>query len=283
MTNVTGGQVAVTGVGTTDNSGGILTTTGDAIVLSNVTNADFSNIQIANSNVGVNIDHSNAATTGMDITFTNLDLVASAGLGIDVDGASAQAFNLRLNNSNLAEGVDMDSTGSGSFKVLLDNTDIDDNGAADIAFSITFADTADGDLTVRNGSDITAINGRAFEMFVNNSGTAVAALIENGTFTSATVEDMFIENTTGAVSDLTIRNNTFANSGALNDVFIRSLGSAGAGTRVDLNLVGNGNVGSTIRLLTDEDAVAPSNFGVVDLPNVDANNPATVTLDPLRC
>jgi hypothetical protein len=44
--------------------------------------------------------------------------------------------------------------------------------------------------------------------------------------------------------------------------------------------VGNGLSTSTIRLETDDDAVAPFNFGVADRDNVDANNPATVILDP---
>jgi hypothetical protein len=87
-------------------------------------------------------------------------------------------------------------------------------------------------------------------------------------------------NNVGATTEATVRNNTFTNSAAANDVLIDAVGSAGAGTRIDLNLVGNGAAASTIRLRTDEDAVAPSNFGVVDLPNVDANNPATVILDP---
>jgi hypothetical protein len=216
----------------------------------------------------------------MDITFNDLNLLGSSGLGIDVDGASAQQFNVRINNSTIAESVDMDSTGSGAFKVLLDNADITTMGT-DVALSFTFADTADGDVTIRNGSLIDADNARALEMAVSGAGTAVAVLFESSTFTSATAEDLFLDNTVGAQTDATIRNNTFSDSAAANDVVISSTGSAGAGTRIDLNLVGNGAPTSTIFLTTDDDIVAPFNFGVVDRDNVNANNPANVMLDPL--
>jgi hypothetical protein len=275
MQNLTGGQVTV---GSTTGGASVLSTTGDAIMLENVANADFNNVDVTSSGGrGVFANHLAAATGAMDITFNDLTLMASGGLGIDVDGASSQQFNLRINNSTIADAVAMDSTGSGAFKVLLDNADITTAGA-DVALSLAFADTGDGDLTIRNGSAIVAANARAVDMAVNNSGTAVAVLIEASTLTSATLEDLFLDNTVGAQTDATIRNNTFSNSAAADDVVIRSTGSAGAGTRIDLNLVGNGLSTSTIRLETDDDAVAPFNFGVVDRDNVDANNPATVNL-----
>ena len=280
LQNLTGGQVTIGAASGAANSGGMLTSTAQAIVLENVANADFNHVQIVSAGgIGVDIDHTNTATTTMDITFNDLNLDASGGAGIDVLGASSQTFNFRLNGSDLEERVVMNSTGTGPFKVLLDSTDITTTGA-DVGLSITFADTSDGDVTIRNSSNIESDSGRAFEMFVNGGGTTVAALIESSTFESSTAEDMFIENTVGAVSDLTIRNNTFEDSAAANDVLIRSIGSAGAGTRIDLNLVGNGLGASTIRLFTDEDAAAPFNFGVVDLTNVNANNPANVILDP---
>jgi hypothetical protein len=277
MQNLTGGQVTV---GSTTGGVSALSTTGDTIMLENVANADFNNVDVTSSaGRGVFANHLAAATGAMDITFNDLNLLASSGLGIDVDGASAQQFNLRINNSTISESVDIDSTGSGAFKVLLDNADITTTGA-DIALSLTFADTGDGDLTIRNGSAIVAANARALDMAVNNAGTAVAVLFEGSTFTSGTLEDLFLDNTVGAQTDATIRNNTFSNSAIADDVVIRSTGSAGAGTRIDLNLVGNGDAASTIRLETDDDAVTPSNFRVVDRDNVDANNPATVNLIP---
>jgi hypothetical protein len=277
LQNLTGGQVTV---GSTTGSTSTLTTTGDAISLENVANADFNNVDVTSSGGrGVFAEHDAANANTMDITFNDLNLISSSGLGVDVDADGAQTFNLRINNSTIAESVDMDSTGTGAFKVLLDNTDIT-TGGADVALSLFFDDTADGDVTIRNGSQIVAANARALDMTVAGGGTQVAALIESSTFTSATAEDLFLFNDTGAQTDATIRNNTFSDSSVVNDVVIESSGSNAVGTRIDLNLVGNGLAASTIFLDTDNAAAAPFNFGVVDRDNVDDNNAANVDLNP---
>ncbi|HEX2473982.1 MAG TPA: hypothetical protein VHK01_04520, partial [Lacipirellulaceae bacterium] len=141
LENLTGGQVTV---GSTTGGVSSLTTTGDTIMLENVANADFNNVDVTSSGGrGVFANHLAAATGAMDITFNDLNLPSSSGLGIDVDGASAQQFNLRINSSTIVESVDIDSTGSGAFKVLLDNADITTAGT-DVALSLTFADTGDG-------------------------------------------------------------------------------------------------------------------------------------------
>jgi hypothetical protein len=227
-------------------------------------------------------NHTVGATSTMDVTLSNLSVLSTAGLGIDVDGAGSALFNFRIANTDettlISESVDIDGSGSGPFKVLLDNANIT-TGGADVALSVTFANTADGDLTIRNDSDIVAANARAFDMAVNGAGTEVAVLVEASTFTSATAEDFALVNNTGAQTEATIRNNTFTDS-AGDDAVISSLGSNGAGTRLDLNLVGNGAAASTIRLVTNEIVNPPFNFGVVDRDNVNDNNPATVILAP---
>jgi hypothetical protein len=204
---------------------------------------------------------------------------------VDVDGANAnaaQAFNLRLNNSTLAERVTMDNSGAAAFRVLLNNTDITIATGADDALEINFGvGTTDGDVTIQGGSSIIADAGRALDMAVNGAGTSVEVLIENSTFDSSSAEDLVLVNNVGAKTEATIRNNTFDIGGAATDARISSLGSAGAGTRLDLNLVGNGPDDNVdILLVTDELVNPPFNFGVVDRDNVDDNNPADVTLSP---
>ncbi|MCI0331630.1 MAG: hypothetical protein L0228_00215 [Planctomycetes bacterium] len=276
------GQVSVGNVGGAANSGGALTTAGDAIVLENVANADFNHVQIVSAGgIGVNIDHTAAATNTMDITFNDLNLDLTTGLGMDVDGASAQTFNLRINNSDIEESVVMDNTGAGAFRILLDNTDVTTTGT-DEALQVTLGgSTADADLTIQNGSALVAANARALDMAVNGGGSSVEILLEASTFTSAMAEDVSIVNNVGDATDATIRNNTFSNSAAAEDVVILSSGSAGVGTRLDLNLVNNGLAGSTISLETMGTAAGTFNFGVVDRDNANANNPANVTFTPL--
>lgn len=284
LRNLTGAQVTVGEAAGAANSGGTLTTTGDAIVLENVANADFQHVQVVSSGagfLGVNIDHTNVATGIMDITFNDLNLDTSAGGGIDVDTASAQTFNLRFTNSAIDEAVTMDNIGAGAFRLLVDNTDIITTGA-DEALSITFAGaTVDGDVTIQNGSLLQAANARAFDFAVNNAGASVELKMDASTFNSATLEDANIVNNAGAKTNANITNNTFANSAAGNDVVILSDGAEAAGTRLDLNLLNNGLAASTISLQTTNAGAGDFNFGVVARDTTDANNPATVTFTPL--
>src|SRR4029079_5131497 len=112
--------------GSTNESGGKLTTTGDAILLSNVANVDISNVHVITAGAqGVNIDHTAAATSAMDVTITNLDMDAATGAGIDVSSVSnTSAFALRLLNSTILDRVAMNHSGTGHFGLLVDNNTI---------------------------------------------------------------------------------------------------------------------------------------------------------------
>lgn len=274
------GQVTV---GTIAGPTSMLTTVGDAIVLTNVVNADFNNVQVVNATAiaseAVNIDHTNAATTAMDITFNNLTVTAAGDLGIEVDAASTQTFNLRVNNSTLAESVVMDNTGSGAFRVLLDSTDITTTGTNE-ALQITLGgSTVDADVTVQNGSNLVAANARAFDLAVTGAGPNLELELDASTFTNNSAsETVNILNNNGAVTNANITNNTITNNGAGDDAVITSDGSAT--TRINLNLVNNGPVSSTIELVTANNG-GGFNFGVVDRDTANANNPANVTFFPL--
>ena len=119
LRNLTGtGDVSIGNAGGAQNSGGTITSTGDAIVLENTANVVLRHMHIASAGgQGVNIDHTGAATTAMDVTIQDLNLDASTGNGIDVLGANnTQVFNLRLNDSDLEENVNMSITGSGAVR-----------------------------------------------------------------------------------------------------------------------------------------------------------------------
>src|SRR5262249_14848110 len=127
LKNLTGtGDVTVGNAGGAQNSGGALTTTGDAIVLENTANVTLQHVRVVSAGgQGVNIDHTTAGTTVMDVTIQDLNLDASTGNGIDVLAANnAHAFNLRLNSGDLERNVVMSNTGSGAFGLLVDNTNI---------------------------------------------------------------------------------------------------------------------------------------------------------------
>jgi hypothetical protein len=277
LRSLTGARVTVGESGAADAGGGNLTTTGDAIVVENVALATFNSVQVTNASGGaargVALTHTTA--TNMDATFNNLDVLASGDDGFFVNHTSANLFNLRLNSSTLAERVDMDITGSGQFALLVDNTDVT-TGGTDVAFDLTFSgNPADGDVTIQNTSTFTANNAQAFLFTVDGVGKSVEINVDNNTFNrnvAGAAGDRTVEMfaTGGATLNANVVNNSFNNFGAGEGLLIDSNIAA---TVVNLNLINNGPVGADLRLRE-----TAGDFNVVDLLDVDTNNPGDVIL-----
>lgn len=218
-------------IGTTagaQNSGGSLTTTGDAIVLENTANVTLQHIQVASAGgQGVNIDHTASATTAMDVNITDLNLDASTGTGISVLGASnTHAFNLKMTNNDLEEKVDISITGSGAFGLLVDSNAINTTGT-DIAFALSFSGTAqNGDVTFRNSNNFTAVDASALSVstsgatfktvdllvqdsqFSNNSADAAADFLSAGsTQLNATIQGNVFNDVNAGGSDFVMEAN----------------------------------------------------------------------------
>lgn len=188
-----GGQVAIGSATGAANSGGVLNTVGDAIILEDVANVDLRQIQIVNAGdaageVGVRIMHTAAATGAMDVTIDGLNLDnADFGPGALLTGANeGNDFRMRLLNSDLEENVEMGITGAGSFFLLVDSTDINETDMVGNpnAFQLTFSGNASsGDVTFRNGNDFVANTGAA--LFLDSSGATaktVRLLVQNSDF-----------------------------------------------------------------------------------------------------
>jgi hypothetical protein len=276
LRNVTGAQVTIGEAGGADGDGGILDTDGDAIVLENVANVDLLNVQVANASnagaQGVNVDHTSA--TNMDVTFTNLDLLASNDVGVKVDHTSGNLFNLRVNSSAILERVDMDLTGTGQFALLVDATSVTTSGT-DIAFDLNFSGSAaDGDVTIRNTSTFDADDAEAFLLTASGAGKSVELNIDNNMFVNSSGTDVIahLHATGGATLNANVVNNSFVNSLAAEELLIESDDPA---TVINLNIVNNGPVGAALRLREDG-----GTFNVVDLTNADANNPGSIIFDP---
>ena len=245
MENVTGGQVAITGTGTTLNSGGSITSAGDAILLSNVTNVDLSNMRVVDSSTGqgINIDHTAGATTAMDVTISNLNLDDSTGAGIDVLTASNQSFALRLLDSELERGVNIAANGSGHFGLLVDSTDIDTSTGSDVAFTFTTGGTLNSaDVTFRNGNNFIA--GDASALAITGASAAANStryLITGSNFTnnSAGSPTANIQSQGSTSMDITVQSNLFTNSNGAGSPF--SMTSNGGAASILLNLGGTGS------------------------------------------
>jgi hypothetical protein len=244
MQNVSGGQVAITGTGTTVNSGGNLATTNDAVVLSNVANVDLNNLHVVNSSAGqgLNIDHTAAATSAMDVTISNLNLDASAGNGIDVLAANTNSFALRLLDSDLERNVVMAADGSGHFGLLVDSTDIDTSAGGDVAFTLTTGGTLNSaDVTIRNGNNFIAGNASALAITAGSAAAnSTRFLVSNSNFTnnSAASSTATITSQGATAMDITVQGNQFTNNNAGGSPFDMATNSAGSS--ILLNLGGTG-------------------------------------------
>jgi hypothetical protein len=241
MINVTGGQVQVGTAPGAVNSGGSLTTTGDAIVLSNVQNVDLRHIQVVNSSTGdgLDIDHTAAATTAMDVTIDDLNLDNANVRGIDLLADSDSfAVALKLTNSDIDNAdVLMDVTGAGQFGLLVDSSDVT-NDAVGRAFDLQFHGGAtDGDVTIRNGSNFTATDGEAlFVDSFDNTAKDIKLLVEDSTFTDITGTEISadIRNRDTSLMQVTIQGNIFSSASAPRDMVVQSSGTAASQVRLNL-------------------------------------------------
>lgn len=245
LTNLTGAQVTVGEAAGASHSGGTLTTTGDAIVLTNTANVDLLHMQVVNAGGnGVTVDQTNTATTAMDVTIDDLDLDAALANGIQVTADDNDSFAMRLTNSDLEENVSMTSTGSGHFGLLVDSTDIDTTNLD--AFALSLTGSANSDITIRNGNRFTAADARALFIEANGSAATKSNLLINGanlfTNNSATFATTDIRSEGATQMDATIQSNTFTNLGTGEAFDMRS---DGAGAGILLNLGGTGTQRNT--------------------------------------
>ncbi len=228
-----GGQVQIGTVGGAANSGGSLTTTGDAIVLTNVQNVDLRHIRVvdATGGNGVNVSHTSAGATAMDITIDDLNLDNAASRGIDVTADNdASNFAMRITNSDITNAdVKMDVTGAGSFGLLVQNTDINSDGVGR-AFDLQFHDGAtDGDVTIRGGSNFIANDGEGlFIDTFDSTSKDIKLLVEDSSFTDTTGTALGadISGRGATLFQATIQGNTFSSPAAAHDMAVRSSGTA---------------------------------------------------------
>jgi hypothetical protein len=248
MQNLTGGQVQVGTVGGAPNSGGSLTTVGDAIVLTNVQNVDLRDIRVVNASGGgsraIAMDHTSAGTTIMDVTLEGINVAAANAEGIDlVADNDAFGFNLRITDTAITNAnVVMDITGAGTFAMVATNLDITtDIGGTDDAFNMQFHDGAtDGDVTIRGDSRFIADDGEAlFVDTFDNTAKDIKILVEDSEFTDTLGSEnaAVFQSRGNTLMQLTVQGNEFASAGATRDFVARSNGTAAA--RMRLNLGGD--------------------------------------------
>jgi hypothetical protein len=225
----------------------------------------------------------------MDVTIDGLDVdsVFAGGAAISVTGDNANAFNLKLTDSDLEDNVEMAITGVGAFRLLVDNTDISTTAAGDDAFSLTFSGSSTGgDVTLRNGNNFTAADANA--LFIDSFGAAgktVKLLLEDSALnnnSAASPTAVIIARQT-SLMEATIQGNTFTNADGAGVNF--DMTSSGAAAFARLNLGGDGTDRNTAAAGTGEfrlHELLGSDFDVFERDDTfnDLRNTGTVVTDP---
>lgn len=267
LTDLSGGQVRVGAAvaSGTDGAGGTLDTTGAAILVSGVTNAEFNDVTTitdAGSN-GISVTHTTAA--GSRVLFDNLTHTASgAGDAVVVTDDGTGELDFTLQNSNVTvtgAGVGFDlitNANAGEIDIRLNNNDIIAATGSAVRADIT-AGTGDVQFLVNGGNNLS-----------NSSATDATAslLVNTGRVLNATIGD---QDGTAPFDE-----NVFNNTNGAGTAF--EMTSNNAAAIVSLDLRGNTATGGGVDFELTETL---GTFGIVDLTETVtnfSNNSGTVGL-----
>jgi hypothetical protein len=295
LTNLTGGQVTIGNATGATNSGGALTTVGDAVVILNTQNVDLNHLHIVSASgvtsEGLNIDQNASATTAMDVTINdlNIDTNAAGENGIDVLANSTNAFTVRLENSTLFDNVHMSDTGSGTFGLLVSGTNVTTTGTT-TAFDMELSGSAHlANLVFNDGNTFDA--GDANALLINSAGATskTVNLFVDGTGTPNTFSNVSATNFAanflsqgGTTLNATVQGNVFDNATPAKD-FNMATGTSTA--RVLLNL--GGTSGNELNIAAPGtgsfilDNTAGGTFTIFDKTDTLAGTRNTGTVTPL--
>ena len=275
LTNLTGGRITV---GSTDNASS-LTTTGDAIVATNVQIGTVSNVDI-DSTGGTAVVASNSSVS-YELRLQDVDIASTSSAGIDADHTGTGAFLLQISDSSdIDSTVDVNGDGAGSMQLLMSDSTIDTTGT-DKAFNLdigTSVTTANLRIETTN---ITAVDAAAFDMNVNSNAVSpktVNFLLDGGTIANnSATTNAEIDSSGDTAFNATITGMMFDNAGAGNDFDIASNDADSMLALHFDNNTANGGAGNFAFHNPAGNALV--NFEFQDRGTLEARNNGTFTYD----
>jgi hypothetical protein len=268
LEDLTGGAIILGSPAGAANSGGMVTSADEAIIIRNVANIDVNNIRIVDA--GGNallIEHEADATHTMDVTIDGLNLDSTFGTGVRVNAQNDDhAFDLRLLDGDLENNVHADVTGAADFGLLVDSTEINTTTASDIAFAITFSGGpgGSGDITFRNENVFEADDQSALRIDLSGDDSkTVRLLVEDSTFSNS--NDMFATSdilvSGNSLLQATIQGNEFDNDDNTGSDFDMSATGTNQ-ARIELNLGGDSSEDFN-------EAAGAGEFNLFEVPTAD--------------
>jgi hypothetical protein len=272
-TNLTGGQLRVGTAGGAAASGGTMTTTGDAIAITNATNVQINRVTIDNAGGnGVAIVHNNTAEN--NVRLNGLVITAATLDAIDATADGSGRFDLEVDNSTLGQSFQLAANGSGVVALVFEDSTIT-TGNNDIAMDIDLAAYSSAEIDIQRNT-ITTIDNTAFRFNADNPAiNTVNFRLADNMFTnnSAASPTADIDAGGGTTLNSTILDNDFNNNGGGPQFTMDS----NATSLIRLSLLQNraNNAAGTYQLEEN----ASGDFRLFDLADTfaDLNNDGNVT------
>jgi len=284
LNNVAGGSINVGANALNNGDGGtIQNMTGNAVQLTNVSGFTLNRAIINNNAAGadsIEINQTGTSTSTVTVNNTQINNSVAAGDGVEVNHSGSAVSNVTVVNSQItggASGIDYNRTASATSRLTLSNITVADTALAGI--DINIAGSADANVTINNGTNVSNSNNAQALVFNTSGGSnkIVRVLVDGSTFDSnsgATQTADFQFAGTGTFN-ANITNNSFNNGGA-GRAF--EMASNSIASLVRLNLDGNiGTSGNANAFLLEENA---GDFDIVDRATVDTRNTGGIEFVP---
>ncbi len=262
LNDLTGGQVTIGNSA----AASLLTTTGDAITVTNAANVNINNVDVTTTATGLIVTNNDA--NAFDLAVDDMFVGNTAAAAVTATHTGTSNFTFAVTNSNFDHTVAINADGSGDVSLTFNDTTVDTAGA-DVAFALALGNSVtNADVQIRR-TNLTADNATAFDFDSNSVGVKNVAFeisnsIVSSSSASATAE---IDASGSTVMNAIVITNTFTNTGA-GDNF--DLAANNAATVLNLNMTGNATNGGTDSVVLRELNVA--DFNIVDAANFETNN-----------
>ena len=294
LSNSTGGTVTIgDAASSTDGDGGSITSTGSAVVATNIAGLTMNNVTIASSgSPTLDIESNNA--TNMSVSLNNVDDAAQTGATVVLDHTGSGNVNFVYSDSIAGGSIVMNHSGAGTFDFLSTSLTVN----ANLAMNATGGGGLDfftTDLVVNTGADVDAVNidlsGNLTDADISIAGASTSLTTQDGSAlaiassgsprqvrfelssatlsnNSATSNNFDLQN--GGITTLaaTISSNSFTNANGSLDFDLTN----DAASTTNLSLVGNNSASANGLALTNNNAAANFNILGVDSASVDAAN-----------
>lgn len=309
LDGVTGGAVVIGDANNTAGDGGTIeNTSGVGVLIVDAANVTLNGLEVENTG-GNGIDISQTTTTASNVTINDTNVTDAAGVGVDITNVANVSMNTMAISGGTGDGINIDHTStvqsvvratdvaitnaggigidfnrSATALSRLTLTNVDVDGATDEGITMDIAGSNTVDITIRQGSAVTNIDGNSAVTLTTTGGSkTVNVLFDDSEFSNdSTAATVAIVSNAGTLNT-TVTSNTMTNSDiASGQAYTQRVNGGATLLSFDGNTPTNASANNEVELTQ-----AGGTFEVVDLNTIEARNNnavvdevGTVTNDP---